>query len=263
MAAVGAALAALLVAPAVWAVDTLGYATSGTFPAGGPASVQSAGGRWLRRIRRWRARRRAASAGGAGGAGGVPVRRRRSPGRRAPCRALAAAPAAQALHAAARASPAQRGRLGFGGRSRRSGGVAGRRSRQRRLDQQGDRLRRSSTAAARSRSRASRAPPGDHRCRTPTWLGSAASPGARATSASPGSRRRCALGKIRWVLDEQAQGLPGGRCGACRAIRAPDRRRRWPPWRRSCTAGDARARARVAARALRLCMTVRAAPLPR
>lgn len=42
--AVGAALAALLVGPSVWAVDTLGYATSGTFPAGGPASTQGGGG---------------------------------------------------------------------------------------------------------------------------------------------------------------------------------------------------------------------------
>ena len=44
MAAVGAALVALLLAPSVWAFDTLGYATNGTFPAGGPASVQTAGG---------------------------------------------------------------------------------------------------------------------------------------------------------------------------------------------------------------------------
>jgi 4-amino-4-deoxy-L-arabinose transferase-like glycosyltransferase len=43
-AAGGVAMAALLLAPSVWAVDTLGYATSGTFPAGGPASVQSVGG---------------------------------------------------------------------------------------------------------------------------------------------------------------------------------------------------------------------------
>jgi 4-amino-4-deoxy-L-arabinose transferase-like glycosyltransferase len=41
--ALAAVLSALLVAPATWAVDTLGHATSGTFPAGGPASV-SAGG---------------------------------------------------------------------------------------------------------------------------------------------------------------------------------------------------------------------------
>jgi 4-amino-4-deoxy-L-arabinose transferase-like glycosyltransferase len=44
LAAVGAALAALLLAPSVWAVDTLGYATSSTFPSGGPASAVSAGG---------------------------------------------------------------------------------------------------------------------------------------------------------------------------------------------------------------------------
>jgi len=43
MAAVGAALAALLAAPSVWAFDTLGHATSGTFPAGGPASAESLG----------------------------------------------------------------------------------------------------------------------------------------------------------------------------------------------------------------------------
>jgi len=43
LAALAAVLAALLVAPAAWAVDTLGHATSGTFPAGGPESV-SAGG---------------------------------------------------------------------------------------------------------------------------------------------------------------------------------------------------------------------------
>ena len=34
----------LLIAPAAWALDTLGHATNGTFPEGGPASVQSAGG---------------------------------------------------------------------------------------------------------------------------------------------------------------------------------------------------------------------------
>jgi hypothetical protein len=37
--AVGSALLALLIAPASWAVDTLGYAASGTFPSGGPASA--------------------------------------------------------------------------------------------------------------------------------------------------------------------------------------------------------------------------------
>jgi 4-amino-4-deoxy-L-arabinose transferase-like glycosyltransferase len=41
--AVGSALAALLLAPAVWAFDTLGHATSGTFPAGGPTSIEGGG----------------------------------------------------------------------------------------------------------------------------------------------------------------------------------------------------------------------------
>jgi 4-amino-4-deoxy-L-arabinose transferase-like glycosyltransferase len=43
IAALGAVLAALLAAPAVWAFDTLGHATSGTFPAGGPASAEAGG----------------------------------------------------------------------------------------------------------------------------------------------------------------------------------------------------------------------------
>jgi 4-amino-4-deoxy-L-arabinose transferase-like glycosyltransferase len=42
--AVGVALAALLAAPATWAAETLGHATSGTFPAGGPASAGTFGG---------------------------------------------------------------------------------------------------------------------------------------------------------------------------------------------------------------------------
>jgi 4-amino-4-deoxy-L-arabinose transferase-like glycosyltransferase len=42
-AALGAVLAALLVAPGAWAVDTLGHATSGTFPAGGPESAATGG----------------------------------------------------------------------------------------------------------------------------------------------------------------------------------------------------------------------------
>ena len=37
------ALAALLAAPAAWAAQTLGHATSGTFPAGGPASASIGG----------------------------------------------------------------------------------------------------------------------------------------------------------------------------------------------------------------------------
>jgi 4-amino-4-deoxy-L-arabinose transferase-like glycosyltransferase len=44
LAAAGVALAALLLAPSVWALDTLGHATSGTFPEGGPGNVQTLGG---------------------------------------------------------------------------------------------------------------------------------------------------------------------------------------------------------------------------
>jgi 4-amino-4-deoxy-L-arabinose transferase-like glycosyltransferase len=42
--AVAVALGALLIAPATWATDTLGHATSGTFPAGGPQSQGMGGG---------------------------------------------------------------------------------------------------------------------------------------------------------------------------------------------------------------------------
>ena len=43
-AALGVGLAALLLAPASWSVQTLGHATNGTFPAGGPATSGFAGG---------------------------------------------------------------------------------------------------------------------------------------------------------------------------------------------------------------------------
>jgi 4-amino-4-deoxy-L-arabinose transferase-like glycosyltransferase len=42
--ALAAASLALLLGPAIWSVDTLGYATSGTFPAGGPALTSLADG---------------------------------------------------------------------------------------------------------------------------------------------------------------------------------------------------------------------------
>jgi 4-amino-4-deoxy-L-arabinose transferase-like glycosyltransferase len=43
-AALTGALAILMIAPATWSVQTLGHATSGTFPAGGSAAVSFAGG---------------------------------------------------------------------------------------------------------------------------------------------------------------------------------------------------------------------------
>ena len=42
--AIATALAVLMLAPASWAVQTLGHATNGTFPAGGPASASGFGG---------------------------------------------------------------------------------------------------------------------------------------------------------------------------------------------------------------------------
>jgi 4-amino-4-deoxy-L-arabinose transferase-like glycosyltransferase len=42
--ATAAAVMALLLAPSVWAVDTLGHTANGTFPEGGPANVQTASG---------------------------------------------------------------------------------------------------------------------------------------------------------------------------------------------------------------------------
>ena len=44
IAVIAVAVAALLAAPAAWAAETLGHATSGTFPIGGPASVTAMGG---------------------------------------------------------------------------------------------------------------------------------------------------------------------------------------------------------------------------
>ena len=41
---VAGAIAVLLAVPAAWSVQTLGHATSGTFPAGGPATIAGAGG---------------------------------------------------------------------------------------------------------------------------------------------------------------------------------------------------------------------------
>ena len=54
-----AAVGVLLLAPASWAVQTLGHATSSTFPAGGPTSAQTMGGG-------------GPGGGGGGGRGGTP-----------------------------------------------------------------------------------------------------------------------------------------------------------------------------------------------
>jgi 4-amino-4-deoxy-L-arabinose transferase-like glycosyltransferase len=44
LAAAVAGIAMLLLAPSVWALDTLGHATNGTFPEGGPGNLQTRGG---------------------------------------------------------------------------------------------------------------------------------------------------------------------------------------------------------------------------
>jgi len=44
MLATAAAVVALLLAPSVWALDTLGHSSNGTFPEGGPANVQTSNG---------------------------------------------------------------------------------------------------------------------------------------------------------------------------------------------------------------------------
>ncbi|MEA2400207.1 MAG: hypothetical protein QOK00_610 [Thermoleophilaceae bacterium] len=68
-AALVAAMAVLLIAPASWAVQTLGHATSGTFPAGGPVSAGFDGGPGGR-----------GGFGGPRGAGGAPPAGMRAPG---------------------------------------------------------------------------------------------------------------------------------------------------------------------------------------
>jgi hypothetical protein len=76
--ALAAALAALLLAPSVWALDTLGHATSATFPEGGPANVRTLGNAGMfGRPGRFGARVGGQGGPGLGGAtsagGGVPL----------------------------------------------------------------------------------------------------------------------------------------------------------------------------------------------
>jgi 4-amino-4-deoxy-L-arabinose transferase-like glycosyltransferase len=70
LAAATVALLALLLAPSVWALDTLGHAANGTFPEGGPAGVQRTGGAFGARFGP-RARMGALGAPGGPGAGAM------------------------------------------------------------------------------------------------------------------------------------------------------------------------------------------------
>ena len=60
--ALAAAIGVLAIAPAVWSAQTLGHATSGTFPAGGPQTAGMGGGRAAEPLRRRRRRRAVAAA---------------------------------------------------------------------------------------------------------------------------------------------------------------------------------------------------------
>jgi 4-amino-4-deoxy-L-arabinose transferase-like glycosyltransferase len=98
-AALATALATLLLAPAAWSVQTLGHATNGTFPAGGPVTAGAGFG------------------GGPGGRGG--------PGGGAPPAGRFGGPpgAGAAPDGATRTAPGGTGRGGFGGRA--GGGFGG------------------------------------------------------------------------------------------------------------------------------------------
>lgn len=221
--ALAGALTALLIGPAVWSFQTLGHATSGTFPAGGPVSAQAdagppgaAGGR--------------AFGLGRGGAGRLP-----SPaaGTGQPLFGVAgeagSRPQAEASQGAAGAGPGRargRGRARGQGRARSAEAASaalrapGRRSALRWVA--GPPVRRRSptrsptssvTEEARWRSPAS--PPRQARsCRTaPTSPASAGSRAVRATSASPGLRWRYARGAS---AGSSAKG-PGRPARGCRA----------------------------------------------
>jgi 4-amino-4-deoxy-L-arabinose transferase-like glycosyltransferase len=101
---VAVALAALLAAPATWAAQTLGHATNGTFPTGGPANATSLG---------------SGGPGGGGGPGGAGGPRGGAPGGFGRAGGFAPPPGAQA----GSAPPARSGGFGAGGPG--AGGAGG------------------------------------------------------------------------------------------------------------------------------------------
>ncbi len=88
-AGIAGAMAALLIAPATWSVQTLGHATNGTFPAGGPQTAGFGG---------------PGGGGGRGGFGGGPARHLRATQRR-PARPGGTAPARRGRPLPARPAP--------------------------------------------------------------------------------------------------------------------------------------------------------------
>jgi len=171
VAALGAVLAALLVAPTVWAFDTLGYATSGTFPAGGPASVASAGGGGGFGGRPGGAGFGAGGPAGAGTPGGPQLfGTGGSSGS-----AGAGTPRAESFGGGPPGQPGAGGPFGGGGARGGAGGAFAGGGVSNTVSPTSG-----STAAGRSRCRASRARPRRSSRARSKWPGSAASPGARA-----------------------------------------------------------------------------------
>ena len=114
MVALGVALAGLLAAPATWSAQTLGHATNGTFPAGGPASagLRRRGRRHGRTARRRQPARSPRRDGGAAASG----RRHGDAAAAAACSAATPprspppSPTSRPTAAAPSASPASRAR---------------------------------------------------------------------------------------------------------------------------------------------------------
>ena len=188
------ALGLLLLAPTTWAVETLGHATNGTFPAGGPAAAGGGfGGRaggapgFLRGQRGSSAAPGASAQSGSGTPGGFAPQGggARSQGGFVPPGGAGAqsgsGPPGGFAPRGGTAPPAGTGQQGsfrrpLGGG--RGAARSGRTPRSPRLC-----ATRSCTAAGRSRCPARRARPARSSSRTPRWSGSAASRAARARSA--------------------------------------------------------------------------------
>ncbi len=219
--ALAVAIAALLAAPAVWAFDTLSYATSSTFPSGGPASAETEGqGFGVRRTRASCAAsapaarpapgavrllgfgrvRLGAGTAGSGAAGG---------------RALFGSSGSGTGSAGPGRVDASGAGAGFGG-GPPAAPAAGRLRRQplrrqRRLPEQRPCPTSTRTAAARSRSRASRARPRSIIARGANVVGIGGFSGRESEVSRSWLAEEVRAGKIRWVLAEE--GGPGQSVG--------------------------------------------------
>jgi 4-amino-4-deoxy-L-arabinose transferase-like glycosyltransferase len=129
--AIGVALAGLLAAPAAWSAQTLGHATSSTFPAGGPASASMGfggpgGGRFGGGRFGSHHGFRFPGAGGAGGPGGAPPGSAGSAGAPGSANPPATGGQVQSLFGSGSSASGGAGARGFGGRpSGAPGGFGG------------------------------------------------------------------------------------------------------------------------------------------